>query len=125
MVESINTSMASSCFLLSEPTHTSIPLPSIEEVLFKDDFHLIVTFRDGTVKDVDAKMFMNHERLKGYFDELRDNIELFKHPISVCESGKIWTDKADISAKILAYGCSSVKALTDIAVDNSTKKEPH
>lgn len=71
----------------------------IEEVLFKDDFHLIVTFRDGTVKDVDAQIFMNHERLKGYFDELRDNIELFKHPISVCESGIMWTDMADISAK--------------------------
>ena len=71
----------------------------IDEVLFKDNFHLIVTFRDGTVKDVDAQMFMNHERLKGYFDELRDNIELFKHPISVCESGIMWTDMADISAK--------------------------
>lgn len=35
----------------------------------------------------------------------------------------VLTAKADISAKILAYGCSSVKALTDIAVDNSTKKE--
>ena len=35
----------------------------------------------------------------------------------------VLTAKADISAKILAYGCSSVKALTNIAVDNSTKKE--
>lgn len=35
----------------------------------------------------------------------------------------VLTAKADISAKILAYGCSSVMALTDIAVDDSMKKE--
>ena len=33
------------------------------------------------------------------------------------------TAKADISARISVFSCSSVKALTDIAVDDSEKKQ--
>ena len=73
--------------------------PEIYEVFFKDNFHLLVTFKNGTIKDIDAQVFMNDERLKSYFDELRDNIELFQNPEIVSHVGIIWTDMADISAK--------------------------
>lgn len=73
--------------------------PEIYEIFFKDDFHMIVTFKDGTIKDVDAQSFMNDERLKSYFNELKDNIELFQNPEIVSHVGIIWTDMADISAR--------------------------
>lgn len=73
--------------------------PEIDEIVFKDNFHLIVKFKDGTIKDIDAKVFMNHKQLKSYFDELRNNIELFQNPKIVSDVGIIWTDMADISAK--------------------------
>lgn len=71
----------------------------IDEVVFKNNFHLIVKFKDGTVKDIDAKEFMNDERLKSYFGELRENVELFQNPKIVSDVGIIWTDMADISAR--------------------------
>lgn len=73
--------------------------PELEEVIFKDNFHLIVTFKDGTIKDIDAKVFMNDKRLESFFGELRDNIQLFQKPEAVSYSGIIWTDMADISAR--------------------------
>ena len=74
-------------------------LPKIGSVIFEDNYHLIVFFKNGVVKEVDAQTFINDERLKDYFNEIRDNIELFKNPISVSEEGIIWTDMADISAR--------------------------
>ena len=84
----------------------------IKEIIFKEDFHLTVTFRDGTVKDVDGLIFINHKRLKGYFDELRNNIELFQKPWSVGQSGIIWTDMADISAEGLWKWGKTIKKAT-------------
>lgn len=73
--------------------------PELEEVIFKDNFHLIATFKDGTIKDIDAKVFMNDKRLESFFGEIRDNIQLFQNPEAVSYSGIIWTDMADISAR--------------------------
>ena len=73
----------------------------IKSVVFNDNFHLIVTFRDGTIKDINALDFINDEEIKNDFDEIRNNIELFKHPISVSNTGIMWTDLADISAATL------------------------
>lgn len=73
--------------------------PEINKVIFTDNYHLIVTFKDGTVKDVDARIFIDDKRFGATFDEIRDNIQLFTNPFSVAESGIIWTDMADISAK--------------------------
>lgn len=74
-------------------------IPKIDSVIFEDNYHLIVSFKGGVVKEVDAQTFINDERLKDYFNEIRDNIKLFKNPISVSEDGIIWTDMADISAR--------------------------
>ena len=73
--------------------------PELDEVIFTDNFHLIATFKDGIVKDVDAYVFMNHEELHSFFNELRDNIDLFQNPFTVTQSFIQWTDIADISAK--------------------------
>ena len=54
-------------------------IPKIDSVIFEDNYHLIVSFKGAVVKEVDAQTFINDERLKAYFNEIRDNIELFKN----------------------------------------------
>ena len=73
--------------------------PELDEVIFTDNFHLIATFKDGTVKDIDAYVFINHKEFYNSFDEVRDNIDLFQNPFTVTQSFIQWTDIADISAK--------------------------
>lgn len=73
----------------------------IESVVFKDNFHLIVTFKNGTVKDINALDFINNKGFKMLFDKLRDNVELFLKPVMVDQYGITWTDDADIAAEWL------------------------
>lgn len=71
--------------------------PDIYEVIFKDNYHIIVTFKDGTVKDVNARDFIDDKEFGTTFDEIRDNIELFINPRIVDRTGIVWTDMADMS----------------------------
>jgi hypothetical protein len=73
----------------------------IEDITLKENFHIIVTFKDGTIKDVNAMDFINNERFGMFFNELRDNIELFLEPIMVDQYGIAWTDDADIASEWL------------------------
>lgn len=73
----------------------------IEDITLKENFHIIVTFKDGTIKDVNAMDFINNERFGMLFNEIRDNVKLFLNPISVDQYGIVWTDDADIAAEWL------------------------
>ena len=55
----------------------------IDEVIFKDNFHLIVTFRNGVVKDIDAFSFINHKWKERNCKKLIGNVSLFKNPKSL------------------------------------------
>lgn len=71
--------------------------PDIYEAIFRDDYHIIVTFKDGTIKDVNARDFIDDKEFGTTFDEIKDNIELFMVPRIVDRTGIAWTDMADIS----------------------------
>ena len=75
----------------------------IDEVIFKDSFHLIVTFRNGTVKDVDALSFINRKWKIRNFEKLINNVALFKNPWGVWYDCIDWLDDdfADIDSDFL------------------------
>lgn len=75
----------------------------IDEVIFKDNFHLIITFRNGAVKDIDAFSFINHKWKVRNFEKLKSNVDLFKNPRGVWYDCIDWLedDFADIDSEFL------------------------
>lgn len=72
--------------------------PDIYDVILREDYHIITTFKDGTVKDINARDFIDDKEFGATFDEIKDNIELFMNPQIVDRVGIAWTDTADMSA---------------------------
>lgn len=113
----------------------------IEEILLKEDYHIIVTFKDGTIKDIDAMDFINNKRFGMLFNGIRNNVKLFLNPISVDQFGIVWTDDADIDAewlwnlgKVMEIGETAIKKVAfakikdlswGITIVQRTKEDNH
>ena len=98
----------------------------IDEVIFKDNFHLIVTFRNGVVKDIDAFSFINHKWKERDCKKLIGNVDLFKNPWVVGYDCIDWLedDLADIDSDFLWKAGKTIKKPTKRSVFIKLKELP-
>ena len=98
----------------------------IDEVIFKDNFHLIVTFRNGVVKDIDAFSFINHKWKERDCKKLIGNVDLFKNPWVVGYDCIDWLEDelADIDSDFLWKAGKTIKKPTKRSVFIKLKELP-
>ena len=98
----------------------------IDEVIFKDNFHLIVTFRNGVIKDIDAFSFINHKWKVRNCKKLIGNVSLFKNPWIVGYDSIDWLedDFAEIDSDFLWEKGKTIKKAPKRSVFIKLKELP-
>jgi len=97
----------------------------MDEVICKDNFRMIVTFRNGVVKEIDALRFINRKWNVRNFDKLKGNISLFKRKACANYEYVAWDyDFADIDAGFLWKAGKTIKKPTKRSVFIKLKELP-
>ena len=97
----------------------------IDEVVCKDNFRMIVTFRNGVVKEVDALTFINRKWNVLNFDKLKGNAALFKRYADANYECVAWDNEfAEIGSYFLWKKGKTIKKATKRSVFIKLKQLP-